>query len=526
LNVLSRPIVFRVVNALVAIACCAFVGFFLPVPTVTDYHLPLFCAAIAIAATVMRDDRRSRFVLSGSTLLIVARLSFGEMPLRFAAYGVIVAVAVVIAFTDVIEDEEKISLGRAVGLLVAIALPFRFVAVTAGGLLPNALAIAGGVLMLLLLSSRRRVPADTLVAAVLTTLVTPAAPLRLSLFSTFAASLAWFAAAPSPFSVVAVLFFAALCGKWFVALALLVFVLAAARDRRVRRSPEAGAPVWISPAVVASSARIAALGVDCIAAVRRNSSLLPFVLLFLVTAVVKPGVAVLFGVATLAIFSAVASTALTRGLTGALCIYWLMTAAWGGVIRHMLPLAASLFVIAVIALMLFLPRIIPFARIAATAIAVCFFAVIAMQTRPAGQPVAGAFSLTPGDSRSFRIQHSTTHLGIIGAGANIVSLAPGTKLGTIDFVDADGRAYRHTLSVGDLSDWGTFRDGHFLSSRNPLPDEPAGRVMGEGTNAVLTGAGRITLTAKSPIVGVSVTADDHLPRNARLNFESVESEAK
>jgi hypothetical protein len=118
-------------------------------------------------------------------------------------------------------------------------------------------------------------------------------------------------------------------------------------------------------------------------------------------------------------------------------------------------------------------------------------------------------ALAPGESVVVVPPQDATAL--ILSGANISRLRTGTIVGSIN---------RVPLRVGEIADWGFLRRDHFYGSRNVVPDNPAGDLRDYGQVAWVDGAARFPIPhgAKS----VLVTADSHLPRNARLQIDAFE----
>jgi hypothetical protein len=102
---------------------------------------------------------------------------------------------------------------------------------------------------------------------------------------------------------------------------------------------------------------------------------------------------------------------------------------------------------------------------------------------------------------------------LIVSGANVARMERGTILGTIE---PGGRKVR----VGDAADWGFLRRETFYGTRNPLPDDPAGKVRGYGYAAWVDGAGRVPLPAGAATI--RVTGDAALPAGASLQVEGFE----
>ncbi|MDP9193654.1 MAG: hypothetical protein M3P06_18320, partial [Acidobacteriota bacterium] len=102
---------------------------------------------------------------------------------------------------------------------------------------------------------------------------------------------------------------------------------------------------------------------------------------------------------------------------------------------------------------------------------------------------------------------------LVVSGANVSRLTRGTPLGK---VEPGGRILR----IGDASDWGALRREYFYASRNPWPDDPAGRLRGYGYSAWVDGAGRVALPEHSGTI--RITGDAALPPGASIQVEGFE----
>lgn len=120
------------------------------------------------------------------------------------------------------------------------------------------------------------------------------------------------------------------------------------------------------------------------------------------------------------------------------------------------------------------------------------------------------YALVPGQAVDIDVPEGAQSL--IVSAANALAMRPGTVVGRID---------PHTMiRIGAMADWGYARREQFWKSNNQLPRDPAGTIHDYGYDAWIDGAGRIPLPPH--VRRIRVTAAASLPRNARLQVESIE----
>src|SRR5205085_2675496 len=117
--------------------------------------------------------------------------------------------------------------------------------------------------------------------------------------------------------------------------------------------------------------------------------------------------------------------------------------------------------------------------------------------------------LKPGESTLLDVPPNARSLVL--SGANMPRLGRGTMVGEVNAMP---------IRIGDVADWGAFRREDYHASRNALPHNPAGMIRGYGYSAWIDGAGRVPASG----VRMRVSADAHLPRDARLQIEAFELE--
>ncbi|HWS71399.1 MAG TPA: hypothetical protein VN605_04765, partial [Thermoanaerobaculia bacterium] len=120
-------------------------------------------------------------------------------------------------------------------------------------------------------------------------------------------------------------------------------------------------------------------------------------------------------------------------------------------------------------------------------------------------------ALAPGESTTISLPRNAKTLIVFGANAS--TLRPGTLL---------GMAGATPIRIGDAADWGYMRPENWFQSRNVVPRRPAGPLRDYGSAAWAHGEGAIPIPPGT--TSLRVTADAHLPGNARLQLDSAEVE--
>lgn len=118
-------------------------------------------------------------------------------------------------------------------------------------------------------------------------------------------------------------------------------------------------------------------------------------------------------------------------------------------------------------------------------------------------------ALAPGESATISLPRNAKTLIVFGANAS--TLRPGTLL---------GMAGATPIRIGDAADWGYMRPENWFQSRNVVPRRPAGSIREYGAAAWAHGEGAVPIPAGT--TSLRVTADAHLPGNARLQLDSAE----
>jgi hypothetical protein len=77
--------------------------------------------------------------------------------------------------------------------------------------------------------------------------------------------------------------------------------------------------------------------------------------------------------------------------------------------------------------------------------------------------------LSAGESFIMTVDPPQPSLLVAASLSNGTSEKPGTVIGRIDVVTVEGKALARPLTIGDVADWGAFRDSSRLATRNRLP---------------------------------------------------------
>jgi hypothetical protein len=495
-------------------------------PTPIDSAVPIHAAVVALAVAIAAE-RLASIVALGVPLLIVARFAIASEAWRLEVYGLILAGAAALAIGSIVGDG-RVPTGRAIGLLVATLALFRLVPFDGSRFAAELVVIAGAALLAGALSRRGQLALRDLAFAFVVGAVALSLPLRAAGFPALVAALAWFVIGPSIFSFAAIAAVTIVCGRWAGPLAAIAIVSPAIAARKEMRF--AALPVVASAANALASLRLFALLADPIAAAsRRSSREIVRIALLLLPAIaalfLRPALALMYVLAAAVMISAAAREECRDvGLTAVLALFLVMLAAWSGAAGALLPLPATLAAVAAIVAIAIAGRI-GLEKIAlGIAPAALFVAVVAMHPAPPAASVMRKISLGVGESKSVTLLPPARQLVVVASAANLVTVTPGTRLGAIDLVDVNGRAYRRVIEAGDVSDWGGFRREHFFGTRAPLAADPLPAFDGYGADASLGGEARIVLRGPAPIAAFTIEVDGSAPLQFLLNVTAVEAQ--
>ena len=524
----------------------AIVAATLPYTTAVDAALQLWAAVPTLAAMVARRRARNLIVF-GTPLVLMAALFLPDARLRWLTIGVIFGGSLLLSAYSANAKQRTvgaatmrrgtIGLGEASWLLLLALTPrlIPFGWTEAGGL---ALVLTGGIAILAVASveveskAERRVlrsafdsppvPPDLLMVVAAFGLLTPLVPLNASLYP-LAIAVALLAATRRsvPLAIIAVAAGWAV-GRWGGAGAA---VVAAAGWVGVGRGGVRG----VIPPIAFGAARAAA-GAIAFAPIAVRGWLtaslgtrLAAAALLALSAFARPLPAFLLA-STALILGVVSSRVRRLSLVTAVFSLGLFSlAAWNGIVAASFPAAmppalwGTLAIGGAVALLF--PISVATSAIAA-ATAVLMFALIG--GAPAADLQQVEASLAAGESIIIRPQRSASSFAVIVSGANVAELETGTLVGSLRVVDSAGHGWSRKVTIGDLADWGAFREGFAFRTRNTIPHDSSWELQDEGRRAWLRGEGRVEVRLERPAAMVEIRADESLSPDARLLIRRLE----
>ncbi|HVT43390.1 MAG TPA: hypothetical protein VMT00_03275 [Thermoanaerobaculia bacterium] len=521
--------------------------------TPVDEALPLLALLIVTSAWVVRHSVAGEAILGALPLLLVASFAVPQEELRLACYGLLVTVAFGAALVrastgseppSMIADGEPSDLrggeradpggaGLTAGsAVVLLAVGFAAMRLTAAAdhLVP-ALVFAGGAMLLLAASAGRPIRLTTLLIVLVTMVVTPLAPARAALFPILLGLLVWHLRRPHPLTAAGALVVAVLCGRWAIPLALVPIISRFLLPGRSSGGALLAAVVPLRSIQASILLRVAVFHPAAILDLLRADPARRVVAILLVVIAVflRPSLALLYLLASIVFLSADAGRegeAPERWLPPLLILLLLTThLAWGGALLSVFPLPLSppalLFIVATALLPLLIARRMVRAAGVSALLLLVIIAVVAAGGRFEPFVSTNQVSLRAGEAASFSVHRNEGRIAVVLSGAHMSALAAGTPVGVVEAIGEEGRGVRREVRVGELADWASLRSDQAFFSRNPFPDDPAGRIAGHGASSFLTGAGRIAIGLEAPIILVRVTAGE-LPPDVRLQVEGIE----
>ncbi|HEY5610726.1 MAG TPA: hypothetical protein VIL97_05950, partial [Thermoanaerobaculia bacterium] len=444
--------------------------------TAFDASLPIVAAALSIAAWIARSPALDVAPLA----LIVTAIAVVDDSTRLLAYGAIASVVIASAVL-IAARGGRLERAEAISLAIVIVAMFRLVPLEGRRAIPELVVFAGLALLVLASSVRGRVPMDAMAVAVLAAILAPADPARASLFPLILAASCWFLRGGGLLAALAAVPLAIVAGGWALPVAGAAIVMRLVEERR-----GALAVRWLF------AAGLLALGIAS-----------------------RPALAVLYFASGLVF----ALNARDRSieLSSALVAYLSAAAillGWSGVLFPAFPLPFSPAEAALVIGLVLLGALVDWKWISVPAAALFLFALVSFPPHVADRhPVEVA--LAPGQPIDIPPTRPTRSLDLVLSGANISHLEPGTVVGTIEVLTERGAGLRRQVRIGDVADWGAFREGHRFRTKNLLPLRIA-RLHGVGASAYPSGAGVIRIVAPEIIAYVRVTAERSLPPDARL----------
>ncbi len=525
-------------NAVLTVAACVIVTVAAEPLTPVDQLLPLFGAIVALSAGFLWRSRLSVPVLSLVLLLISARLGIESESLRLLSYGLVTAGAL-FTHAAVVTMRGSLPIRDALFLLLSAGVVLRFAGAASDLWWRHSATLLGACLLLAALTEafetkeegnerERRVSCVSLAIALIACVITPAHPVIAVSFPLLLAAAVWFTRQRSPQGAILLILTAALCGRWGALMALCILAGTFTRRLFMRSSP--GSPMLAWPVVshfffslttplrfVLGFPFALRLGVEL-------EILIPSFLLLVLSFVVRPQLAFFFLLAAAALLASSIRRPVNTGASLAVTAAFLVTIvaffSWSGAFRAAFPLPLSLLAIASVAAIMAVPFLPGRLSSLAPFLAAAIFLVGAGGEPPKiSQDLES--SLAAGESALIPLSRSTRHLTLGAMGINLSSLREGSPVGRIELVDGAGRGFGREVTVGELSDWGAYRDEQVFANWNPVPRLPDGPVTGLGSSAWLEGVGLIPIRHHLPITALRVTGSSSLTRGARLRLTAI-----
>jgi hypothetical protein len=504
--------------------------------TPVDRDLPLLGAAIVLIAWLARRTAAAAPIVLGVPLLMVVEMAIADERSRLFLLGVVVAGALAAAIAA-LADREGIATAPARLLAMLAVMLLR----TAGwhpqfrDLIQAGIILIGVAALIQLFSSPvRRLPTACLALGVVIGIVTPSFPFAASLYPLVLALLGLVmrtivreASGEVPDRP---LLFAAASGAiivsvvggrwllWIVAATLVAAIISRSRPRAVALVPAVAAAGLIPSRLYTSLASLRAWTIAPFFVTGGGTSA-PIVLVSATLAVLaivsRPTLAPLVALAVAVLGAVIPRSARLEGSAPVFAILIVALLAWSGVPARFFPLPLGVAALALIAAAAVSGR---FAVVVA-AVGVSLVWIEPVFPNAGDRIEAVGIALAPG--ASFRFEgHAPA--AVIVSGANIAHLRSGTLLGQMVVVDRRGRETKRDITVGDASDWGFLRQRLYFYSRNPLPRDPRGQLIGYGYDAFVTGGGRVTIGLTMSGATSRITAATSLPKTARLQIDALE----
>jgi hypothetical protein len=127
--------------------------------------------------------------------------------------------------------------------------------------------------------------------------------------------------------------------------------------------------------------------------------------------------------------------------------------------------------------------------------------------------------LRPGESVNLTPASTGNKATLTISGGNLLELRPGHAVADVDVISVRGRAYRRSLSAGEISDWAGLRQEHWFVSEHGVPSRPIGPLTDYGASSYLIGAGSIEIAAPEMIGLIRVTMRNDLGESATLHVD-------
>lgn len=454
---------------------------------------PSLSAAMVLAAIAAYCASPERRVLVASILPLCA---VSAIALSGASAIFVSAAAAALAVAAWLFESNEHHLSRALMMVATVSVVSRlmpFGAVT--GTWPNVIVVVGTLAMLVALARARLVSRGDFAIVVLFMTVASASSVRASLIPLVAAVCIAAARRRSlPLLIVAALL-AFICGK--VALPLLLMpagtILANAQTRVSAATLRVGACALLIPA----------------------------------SAFVPPYAATMFLLTALLLFADELNDVGANALAFvALSVVALLP--WSGAVAGVFPLADNspgVLLIAIASIVVASADRRPALRhIGVALLAIVVFASPRLPvffTRDAMQS-----PLRRGESIAVTIDPPASRVTVVASLTNGNSIPRGTSVGRVDALAADGKGFGGEIRVGDVADWGAFREEARRSERNGIPHALSGEILGSGRASYVNGLGTLTFDFSHPVRQLRISASSALPAQTQIVIERAEGASR
>ncbi|HUF18338.1 MAG TPA: hypothetical protein VMS12_09885 [Thermoanaerobaculia bacterium] len=493
------------------------------VPAGMSEGLSGVAAIILLCGWLVRDTRWVTPVVMQVPLIVAIVALVPQDSLKMLGCGLILAFAIAAALWTRYAGG-LLDLVSGTILMVAPLLLFRMVEVPAGKLVESLVIVAGcAVLLYVMARGRVMTPAHWLISFAVGVAV-PVIPSRLAAVPLLFAALVWIVRSPRiALPLATVLVVSILAGRWSWPLALAgVAIHLAVRWSRPEPALSVLVPGWWA-ASLQTVLRPVPFAMAATGAVRfAPAAALGAVAVIAGGALLRPALAILYALAAAVLLVARDESDNPRfsGPAGVIAMLMVAMFAWSGALIGTFPLPVSSVSLAVIvggaALTMMRSAV---WRMSILSLGVLVFAVF-LSTGERHWEAASAV-LGPGESVNLTPASSGNGAALMLSGGNLLQMSPGREIADMDVISVQGRAYRRTLRVGEISDWASLRQDHWFVSEHGAPAVPEGSLAGHGASSFLIGASSVEVTIPERIGLVRLTMRRDLPDDAMLHVDAL-----
>ncbi len=484
--------------------------------------LPPAVVVIMLCGWLVRDTRWVVPVLVQVPMIVAIVGTISNDSVRMLGCGVGLAFAVGAALFS---RASSGGLDRFTGsiLLAATLMMFRLIGVPQGRWMESVLIVAGCVVLLAAIAHGRNLTAGHWLVVFATGVAVPLYPSRLAVVPLLFSAIVWLGRSsriPTPLATVVVL--AIVAGRWAWPLAL----AGAAIHLAVRRPRSAEAPATFLPGLWASSIqsvlRTAAFVIAGAGAVKTAPAAGVIAIALIAGGMLlRPALAILYAIAAAVLLVARVESDDRRHAGPAAVMASLMIAmfAWSGALIATFPLPVSSLAVGVIvigaAATMFRSAVWPTYVLALGALVAALFlpAPGALELEPANAV------LRPGESVNLTPASTGNEATLTISGGNLLGMRAGHPVADVDVISVRGRAYRRSLSAGEVNDWAGLRQEHWFVSEHGVPSRPVGPLSDYGASSYLIGAGSIEIATPEMIGLIRVTMRNDLGEGAALHVD-------